>query len=52
MFFCMASFVPPPIENKMASEIYANLKTKYISNAANLSNPDHILSSVESLISI
>jgi hypothetical protein len=45
-------YIGAAIENKMASEIYANLKTKYISNAANLTNPDHIVSLVEWLISI
>jgi len=45
-------YVGAAIENKMASEIYENLKSKYISNAANLTKPDHIVSLVEWLLNI
>ena len=35
-------FVGAAIENKMAVEIFNNLKSKYIHNAANLTKPEHI----------
>ena len=35
-------FVGAAIENKMAIEIFDNLKSKYINNAANLTKPEHI----------
>jgi hypothetical protein len=35
-------FIGAAIENKMAVEIFNNLKSKYINNAANLTKPEHI----------
>jgi hypothetical protein len=35
-------FVGAAIENKMAKEIFNNLKSEYINNAANLTKPEHI----------
>jgi hypothetical protein len=35
-------FVGAAIENKMATEIFENLQSKYIHNAANLTKPKHI----------
>lgn len=43
-------FISAAIENKMAKEIYANLETGYINNAANLTKPDHITSLVAWLL--
>jgi len=35
-------FIGAAIENKMADEIFENIKLKYIHNAANLTKPEHI----------
>jgi len=35
-------FIGAAIENKMAEEIYENIKSKYMHNAANLTKPEHI----------
>ncbi|MDR2480503.1 MAG: hypothetical protein LBD48_14490, partial [Treponema sp.] len=35
-------FVGAAIEHKMAGEIFNNIKSKYINNAANLTKPEHI----------
>jgi type II restriction enzyme len=45
-------FVGAAIENKMAMEIYSNLQTKYINNAANLTKPDHITALSDWLIKL
>lgn len=43
-------YVGAAIESKMATEIWSNLKKKYISNAGNLTKPDHITSLAEWLL--
>jgi len=43
-------YVGAAIESKMATEIWNNLKKKYISNAGNLTKPDHITSLAEWLL--
>jgi type II restriction enzyme len=45
-------FVGAAIEDKMAGEIYNNLKTKYINNAANLTKPEHITALSDWLIKL
>lgn len=45
-------FVGAAIENKMASEIFDNLKSGYINNAANLTKPEHITALADWLIKI
>jgi type II restriction enzyme len=45
-------FVGAAIENKMADEIYNNLKIKYINNAANLTKPEHITALSDWLIKL
>jgi len=45
-------FVGAAIENKMAIEIFDNLKSNYISNAANLTKPEHITALSDWLINI
>lgn len=45
-------FVGTAIENKMAGEIYNNLKIKYINNAANLTKPEHITALSDWLIKL
>ncbi len=45
-------YIGAAIESKMATEIMKNLKAKHISNAANLTKPDHIVSLTEWLIEI
>jgi hypothetical protein len=45
-------FIGAAIENKMAEEIYENLKSKYINNAANLTKPEHITALSEWLVSL
>jgi type II restriction enzyme len=45
-------FIGAAIETKMAAEIYENLKSKYISNAANLTKPEHITALSEWLINL
>ena len=45
-------YIGAAIESKMASEIWNNLKKKYISNAANLTKPEHITSLAEWLLEI
>jgi type II restriction enzyme len=45
-------FVGAAIENKMAIEIFSNLKSKYINNAANLTKPEHITALSDWLINI
>lgn len=45
-------FVGAAIENKMAIEIFDNLKSGYINNAANLTKPDHITILADWLIRI
>jgi hypothetical protein len=45
-------FVGSAIENKMAVEIFNNLKSKYINNAANLTKPDHITALSDWLIKV
>ena len=45
-------FVGAAIENKMAGEIFNNLKSKYINNAANLTKPEHITAISDWLIKI
>jgi len=43
-------FIGAAIENKMAREIFENLKLGYINNAANLTKPEHITTLSEWLI--
>ena len=43
-------FIGAAIENKMAKEIFENLKSDYINNAANLTKPEHITTLSEWLI--
>jgi len=45
-------FIGAAIENKMAREIFENLKVKYINNAANLTKPEHITALSEWLVSL
>jgi hypothetical protein len=45
-------FIGAAIEAKMAREIYNNLKSSYIANAANLTKKEQIISIVEWLINI
>jgi type II restriction enzyme len=45
-------FVGAAIENKMAVEIFNNLKSKYINNAANLTKPEHITALSDWLIKL
>jgi type II restriction enzyme len=45
-------FVGAAIENKMAVEIFNNLKSKYINNAANLTKPAHITALSDWLIKL
>lgn len=45
-------FIGAAIETKMAKEIYNNLKSSYIANAANLTKKEQIISIVEWLINI
>jgi hypothetical protein len=45
-------FIGAAIENKMAREIYENLKSKYINNAANLTKPEHITALSEWLVGL
>jgi len=45
-------FVGAAIENKMAVEIFDDLKSKYINNAANLTKPEHITALSDWLIKI
>ena len=45
-------YIGAAIETKMASEIYNNLITDYIHNAANLTKPEHITSIADWLINI
>jgi type II restriction enzyme len=45
-------FVGAAIENKMATEIFNNLKSKYISNAANLTKSEHITALSDWLIKV
>lgn len=45
-------FIGAAIESKMATEIWNNLKSRYISNAANLTKPEHITSLAEWLLEI
>jgi type II restriction enzyme len=45
-------FIGAAIENKMAREIFNNLKSSYIANAANLTKNDQIISLVDWLINI
>jgi type II restriction enzyme len=45
-------FVGAAIENKMATEIFDNLKSNYINNAANLTKPEHITELSDWLIRI
>lgn len=45
-------YIGAAIESKMASEIWHNLEDKYISNAANLTKPEHITSLTEWLLEI
>jgi hypothetical protein len=45
-------FVGAAIENKMAVEIFNNLKSHYINNAANLTKPEHITALSDWLIKI
>ncbi len=45
-------YIGAAIENKMASEIFNNLRNNHINNAANLTKPDQIISVVEWLLSI
>jgi len=45
-------FVGAAIENKMAAELFDNLKSKYINNAANLTKPEHITALSDWLIHI
>jgi hypothetical protein len=45
-------FIGAAIENKMAGEIFENLKSKYINNAANLTKPEHITALSEWLVSL
>jgi type II restriction enzyme len=49
-FYPAIFFISAAIEHKMASEIYTNLETGYINNAANLTKPDHITSLVAWLL--
>jgi hypothetical protein len=45
-------FIGAAIEIKMAGEIYNNLKTKYLNNAANLTKPEHITALSDWLIKL
>ena len=45
-------FIGAAVENKMAVEIFDNLKSKYISNAANLTKPEHITVLSEWLVNL
>jgi len=45
-------FVGAAIENKMAAEIFDNLRSNYINNAANLTKPEHITELSDWLIKI
>ena len=45
-------FVGAAIENKMATELFDDLKAKYINNAANLTKPEHITALSDWLIDI
>jgi hypothetical protein len=45
-------YIGAAIENKMALEIFANLKSGYIKNSANLTKPDQITSLVEWLLEL
>jgi hypothetical protein len=45
-------FIGAAIEKKMAVEIFKNLKSKYINNAANLTKPEHITALSEWLINL
>jgi len=45
-------FIGAAIEHKMATELFDNLKSKYINNVANLTNPEHITALSDWLIDI
>ncbi len=45
-------YIGAAIESKMATEIWDNLKSRYISNAANLTKPEHITSLAEWLLEL
>ena len=45
-------YVGAAIENKMAKELFDNLKSKYINNVANLTKPEHITELSDWLINI
>jgi hypothetical protein len=45
-------FVGAAIEYKMATELFDNLRSKYINNAANLTKPEHITALSDWLIHI
>ena len=45
-------FIGAAIENKMAQEIFENLKKNYINNAANLTNDEHMSSITDWLINL
>ncbi|GHV55817.1 hypothetical protein AGMMS49579_19500 [Spirochaetia bacterium] len=45
-------FIGAAIESKMAGEIYTNLQTNYLQNAANLTKPEQIISLAEWLVKI
>ncbi|MDR2733200.1 MAG: type II restriction endonuclease [Spirochaetota bacterium] len=51
-YFPYIFFVGAAIENKMAAEIFDNLKSNYINNAANLTKPEHITELSDWLIHI
>ncbi|MCL2380301.1 MAG: type II restriction endonuclease [Treponema sp.] len=45
-------FIGAAIEYKMATELFENLKSKYINNVANLTKPEHIIALSDWLIDI
>ncbi|GHT96956.1 hypothetical protein FACS1894142_0090 [Spirochaetia bacterium] len=45
-------FIGAAIETKMADEIYTNLRTNYLQNAANLTKPEQVTSLAEWLVTI
>jgi hypothetical protein len=45
-------FIGAAIENKMAVEIFDNMKSKYLSNAANLTKPGHITALADWLVNL
>jgi type II restriction enzyme len=51
-YYPLLFFIGAAIETKMAKEIYNNLRSGYIANAANLTKKDQVLSLVEWLIAV